>query len=176
MKLVKGIAFMLVAIVALFFAVGAFLPSTSHVERSVTIDARPAEVFVWLNDFKKFNEWSPWAGIDPNTQYTFEGPASGVGSIMRWTSDHPDVGNGMQKIVASESPRRLVTDLDFGGMGAPTATFELEPEGQATRVTWMLDSDFGWNIVFRYFGLMMDTWVGTSYEEGLDNLKRVVES
>ncbi|MEL7448153.1 MAG: SRPBCC family protein [Pseudomonadota bacterium] len=176
MKLLKVLLAAIGGIVALFIVVGFFLPSTSHVERSITINAPAADVFAYLDDFRKFNEWSPWAGLDPDTVYTFEGPATGIGSTMHWSSDDPNVGEGTQEIIESVPHSRLVTALDFGAQGQAIATFELDEQAGATRITWMLDNDFGYNLMFRYFGLMMETWVGTSYEEGLAKLKMVVEA
>lgn len=175
MKVLKRIAYAISAIIALILVGGLFLPSMSHVERSVLVDAQPAQVFDYLNDFRKFNEWSPWAGLDPDTVYTFEGPITGVGAVMHWSSEDPSVGKGTQTIIQSERPRVVVTHLDLGTQGESTATFQLDSVDGATRVTWMLDSDFGWNILFRYFGAMMDKLVGASYEEGLNNLKAIVE-
>ena len=32
------------------------------------------------------------------------------------------------------------------------------------------------NLIGRYFGLMMEKWLGPDYEKGLENLKRVAEA
>lgn len=55
MKVLKwGLAGIVVLLVVSFL-----LPSTTRVERSVTIDASPIQVFVYLNDYRHFNQWSP---------------------------------------------------------------------------------------------------------------------
>jgi effector-binding domain-containing protein len=38
-----------------------------------------------------------------------------------------------------------------------------------------MDTDVGMSPVGRYMGLMFDTWIGKDYEEGLANLKKLVE-
>ena len=46
---------------------------------------------------------------------------------------------------------------------------------KGTHVTWSFDSEFGLNLVGRYFGLMLDGIVGPDYEKGLQNLKTMAE-
>ncbi len=164
-----------IAFVILILAAGLLLPSKTQVERSSLIHATPSAVFMYLNDFRKFNLWSPWAKLDPNTQYTFSGPDQGVDAKMEWRSEHRNVGNGQQQIIVSQPDRRVQTALNFGDMGAAYATFDLVATGADTRVTWSFDQDHGYNILGRYFGLMMDKFIGADYEQGLVNLKSIVE-
>jgi len=165
----------LVSVVAVLVVVGFLLPSSAHVERTITIAAPPATVFTLVNGFSRFNQWSPWAEIDPGAVYTYEGPASGVGAGMSWTSTNPDVGSGSQQIVASEPYRRVETALDFGAQGKARAVFDLQPEGSGTRVTWGFDAHFGWNLIERYLGLLIDHMVGADFERGLERLKVLAE-
>lgn len=165
-----------IALVILALAVGLLLPSKTHIERSSGIHAPPSTVFAYLNDFRKFNLWSPWAKLDPNAQYIFSGPDQGVGAKMVWHSEHSNVGNGQQQIMISEPDRRVQTALNFGDMGTAYANFDLVATGANTHVTWSFDQDNGYNILGRYFGMMMDKFIGADYEQGLVNLKSVVES
>jgi uncharacterized protein YndB with AHSA1/START domain len=176
MKFLKTLLALLAALAVLFVAIGLFLPQTARVERSITTAASPATVFGLVNGFQHFNEWSPWAGLDPATRYTYSGPAAGVGARMEWRSEDPNVGNGSQEVVAVVPDRSVTSTLDFGMGYATTATITLLPEAAGTRVTWTLDTDFANSIVGRYFGLAMDRMVGPDYERGLAQLKRVAEA
>jgi len=173
---VKKILIGLGSLIALLVLVGFVLPSTAHVERRTTIEAPAAAIFPWLNDFKKFNEWSPWAERDPNMKREFSGPSSGVGATLSWEGDPDEVGSGTQKIVESVPDKRVVTELDFGDQGGGKASFDLVESDGKTEVTWAFDTDFGMNLVGRYFGLMFDGMIGPDYEAGLAKLKRTVES
>ena len=166
----------LLVLVVIILAIGLMLPSKVHVERSTVINAPPSTVFSFVNDLHKFNLWSPWAKLDPNTQYTFSGPDSGVGATMAWRSEQRDVGNGQHKIMVSTPDQQVQTALDFGDMGTAFATFDLVASGTGTRVTWGFDKDAGYNMMGRYFGLMMDKMIGPDFEQGLANLKTVAES
>lgn len=166
----------LMAIVFAVVIIGLLLPNKIHVERSTLIHAAPAAVFAFINDFRKFNLWSPWAKLDPDTQYTFSGPDSGVDSKMEWRSEHHNVGSGRQQIIVSKPGQRVQTALNFGDMGDAFATFDLAETGADTRITWSFDQDTGYNLISRYFGLMMEKFIGADYEQGLVNLKALVES
>jgi uncharacterized protein YndB with AHSA1/START domain len=176
MKILKGLFVFLVGLVLLFVVIGLFLPQQVHVERSITTTASPATVFGLVDGFRRFNEWSPWARIDPATKYTFSGPDTGVGARMEWSSAHPDVGSGSQEVIAVEPDHRVTSRLDFGMDNPTTSTILLEPQGTGTRVTWSLDSDFSGSLIGRYFGLALDRMVGPDYEKGLAQLQAVAES
>jgi hypothetical protein len=174
MTILKRVIIGLVTFIVLILLIGFLLPRQVHVQRSIVIDAPQAALFDALNGFKRFNEFSPWAALDPNTRYTYEGPESGVGARMIWVSGDPEVGSGTNEIVESRSPDLIRTRLDFGGQLAE-ATFTFEPADGATRVTWGFDGDLGNNPVMRFVGLMFDRWIGGDYEKGLARLKEVME-
>ncbi|MXW73542.1 MAG: SRPBCC family protein [Gammaproteobacteria bacterium] len=177
MVIIKRILLGIVALLVLFFVVGFLLPRDVRVERSVEIDASPQAVFTMVNDFQQFNRWQPWAQIDPTTRYVYEGPATGAGSRMTWYSDHPQVGDGMQEITLSEPYSRVRMALDFGTGGLANADYLIDAGGAGGSIlTWTLETDMGGNPVARYVGLMMDGMVGPAYEQGLANLKEILEN
>ena len=157
-------------------AVGLLLPTGTHVERDIVIEAPADAVFPHLNDLRAFNAWSPWAQKSDDTRFQFSGPDSGVGARMRWESGDAGVGTGTQEIIASEAGRRVVTRLDFGDQGQGTASWELTPTDGGTRVVWAFDTEFGWDIIGRYAGLFLNGLIGAEYEAGLQRLKQRVES
>ena len=179
MSLLKQIVGALLGLVAVIVGAGFFLPSNVHVEREVTINAAPAEVFALVSDFEAWEAWSPWAKIDPEAEMTITG--SGIGQKMAWASENPQVGNGTEEIVALESPSYLKNHLEFGGQGIADAVFKLTPEDGATRVIWSLDTDMRegapvWlQPINTYVGFFMNSMVGQDYEKGLQNLKDVLE-
>jgi uncharacterized protein YndB with AHSA1/START domain len=145
------------------------------VQRSIEIAAPPAAVFAIVSDLRRFHEFSPWAELDPNISYSFEGPPSGVGQKMTWRSANPAVGTGSQTITELVENRRVALALDFGEMGEASASFEISPVGANTAVTWGFKSALA-NPVERWTGLLFDRWIGADYEKGLAKLKRVAES
>ncbi|WP_171097533.1 MULTISPECIES: SRPBCC family protein [unclassified Ruegeria] len=176
MRLIKRIfGFLLVLILALV-GISYLLPGKAEVSRSIAINAPADAIFPYVNSMQETEKWSPWLSRDPETQLSYSGPEAGVGNILNWSSEHPQVGTGSQEIVESVENELVKTALDFGPMGKATASFQLQPEGSETLVTWGFESDLGLNPMSRWMGLMMDGWVGGDYERGLENLKTMVES
>ncbi|MGB0955371.1 MAG: SRPBCC family protein [Panacagrimonas sp.] len=176
MRVLKGMIFAVLFLVGAFLVLGFFLPDQARVERSVQISASQQEVFDTLNGFERFNEWSPWAELDPNAKFTRSGPQTGVGARFEWRSDNASVGAGSQQIVISEPPERIQTELFFDGYGAPSqAQFVLSDQAGLTTVRWIYETDFQGNFLNRYFGLMLDSMLGPQYERGLENLKQLLE-
>jgi uncharacterized protein YndB with AHSA1/START domain len=167
--------FYLIAAIALIVVGGSFLlPAQAVVTRSIEIAAPPDKVFAIVGDLRRFNEFSPWADLDPNIKYTFEGPESGVGQKMNWTSDNADVGSGSQTITKSEPPNFVESALDFGMRGKSVVTWDLVPSTTGTKATWGFKADLD-GIPAKWFGLMFDRWIGADYEKGLAKLKAVAE-
>jgi carbon monoxide dehydrogenase subunit G len=172
--LLKWIIWLVVVVIVVFIGGGYVLPGETVVQRQIVIAAPPEKVFVIVGNMKRFNEWSPWADIDPNIQYKFEGPETGVGQKMSWTSNNPDVGNGSQTITSFEENKRTTVDLDFGDMGKAVASMELAPVSGGTGVTWGFKTELK-GVMERWFGLMFDRWIGADYEKGLAKLKALAE-
>ena len=177
MKFIKWFLIVVALLLVTLAVIGFFLPKVAHVERSITINASRDAVFAQVNSFKNFNQWSPWFDKDPNANYQYSGPESGVGNSMSWNSDKKEVGKGSQEIVESQYPSHVKAKLLFGDDPNPGyATYTIEEiTYNQTKITWSFDADFGNNVVGRYFGLMMDGMLGPDYEKGLQSLKEKVE-
>lgn len=175
MKLLKNIIISVVALVIVAAAGGFLLPREVVVSRQVAINAPPDRVFEYVNDLKKFNEWSPWEQKDPGMKQTYSGPDSGVGQKVAWESTNKDVGSGTQEIIESVPGKHVKTALNFGDMGTANATFDLEGFDGGTKITWGFRTDVGNNPLMRWMGLMFDSWVGKEYEKGLASLKELAE-
>ena len=174
LTLLKWIVYLIIALAVVVVGGSVLLPNESVVVRSTDISAPPEKVFAIVGDARRFNEFSPWADLDPNIRYTFEGSESGVGQKMVWTSDNPDVGSGSQTIVEYTPPTHVASELDFGPFSKAMAVWDLAPQGAGTRATWSFRSPLN-GIAERWFGLMFDRWIGPDYEKGLARLKAAAE-
>lgn len=173
--LIRVVAFVAVLIVGLL-GIGFLLADKVHVERSTRIVASPATLYALLNSFDKFDQWSPWADLDPNVKVERSGPPAGVGARYTWHGN-ADVGAGHQEIIATTPDSEVKIELDFEGFDQPSiATLSIKPDGNGSVVTWSMDSDLGNNPMHRYFGLMMDKYIGQDYEKGLARLKTLAET
>ena len=172
-RILQRILIGLFAVVALAAVIGLLLPSSAHVERSITIAAPQRSVFTIVNGLRTSDRWAPWRGIDPEAHISFDGPAFGVGATMLWQGER--LGSGHQRIIESEPPRLVRTSLDFAPRGAAESSMELATAAGGTTVTWSLDTEFGWDLIDRYFGLFFDSIVGDMYRQGLANLEAYAE-
>jgi hypothetical protein len=163
-------------IIFLFIIVIAGRPDEFVVSRAKRIPAPPDKVFSHVNELKKWEDWSPWAKIDPNAKSTFEGPAAGVGSAMSWDGNKK-VGAGKMTIVESQPSNLVRIRLEFLRPFQATnmAEFSFRPESAQTFVTWSMTGKN--NFFFKVFSLLMncDDMVGKDFEKGLASLKTVVE-
>lgn len=177
MRLLKFLVLATLAAVIAVVAIGLALPDTVHLERSIAVRARPATAYVALNSFRRFQQWSPWATLDPNTQYAAEGPLWGVGAKLSWSSEHPSVGHGSQDIVAAVPYREIRSRLVFGGFGSDSeSTLTIAPDGDGARITWSYDSRLNGDLFGRYLALKLDDWVGADYEQGLQRIRTMVDA
>jgi hypothetical protein len=176
MRIVKLVTLFLGIVAIGLIVTGLLLPSSVHVERQILIHAEPDRIFPLLNDLRAFNRWSPWAQKDPLTHFNFSGPDRGVGAQMSWYSAQPQVGAGSQEIIASVANQRVAVALSFGDKSTAVGYYDLQRIDGQTEVTWGFDSEFGYDLFSRYFGLMAERWIGPDYEQGLNNLKTLVET
>lgn len=175
MMAVKWLTIAVVGVAMVFFVGAYVLPGEVVVQRSVIIEAPPAEVYTVLNDLGKFSDWSPWARLDPDVRYAATGPAQGVGQTVTWGSRDWRVGAGTMTIMASVPARQVAIALDVARLGKATSIFDLAPAGGGTAVTWGFKAELGTNPLRRWTGPLYGWWVGSEYQEGLANLKQLVE-
>ena len=154
--------------------VGIILPSRALVERDILIDAHAATIFALLNDFRQVSKWSPTLAGDPNARIDISGPTRGVGASINW--DGHIIGQGHRTIIESVPNERITTQFEIGDRASATATFTVSREQEMTRVVWLHESNYGFNLVARYFGLVQGSVIGSEQEEGLSRLKELAEN
>jgi effector-binding domain-containing protein/ribosome-associated toxin RatA of RatAB toxin-antitoxin module len=174
MKFLKILLYIIVALVVIIVAVNAFLPGTYTVEKSVVIDAKAVDVFEQVNNFKNWKKWSPWSKMDPDMKVEFSGPLSGTGATMSWVSEDQNVGVGEQKIVESIQNKSIRTEITFAEWNPVKANWKFEEKDGKTTVTWDLagETDF----FMRWMGLIIGPILEQNYENGLNDIKAVVET
>lgn len=174
MKIALIIAVVLVLALVLVIA---SRPAHFRVTRSVTMSAPPQKIFDQVNDFRRWDAWSPWAKLDPNATQTVGGGDAGVGAWMSWSGNNK-VGEGKITIQESKPGEEVRLKLEFlRPMKAVNDTvFTFEPQGDVTRVAWTMAGTN--NFMGKAFGLVVDCdkMVGTDFEKGLAAIKAIVET
>ena len=171
----KKILLGLVILIVAFVIVVATRPADFRYSRSAVIPTSASLVFPYLNDLKKFQEWSPWAKVDPNCKMTFEGPAAGEGAKCSWAGNS-DVGEGTMTVTESKPTELVRYQLHFVKPmeGDCDTEMLLKPEGNGTHITWTMSGKN--NFIGKAMGLFMDCekMCGDQFEQGFANLKGVV--
>jgi carbon monoxide dehydrogenase subunit G len=175
MRKIQIIAVPVVAI-GVLLAVAATRPNTFRVQRTGRIKAPPDKIYAFIDDFHRWPAWSPYENRDPAMKRSYEGAQSGVGAVYNWNGNK-DVGSGRMEILDSKPGSKVTIKLDFlePFEGHNTAEFTLEPEGDATDVTWSMNGPLAF--VPRVMGMFMsmDSMIGKDFEAGLSNLKTQAE-
>jgi hypothetical protein len=165
------------ALVSGFIAYVSLRPDNFRISRAALVDAPPQAVYPQINDFHNWESWSPWAKLDPNAANAFDGSPLGAGAIFSW-SGNKKVGAGKMKIVESSQNERIRIKIAFEKpmKAVNDVQFDLRPVGDQTEVTWTMSgkNDF----IGKAFNVFVncDKMVGGQFEQGLANLKAIVEA
>ena len=172
----KKIAIALAVLIIGILGFAATKPDTFRVERAAGIKAPPEKVFALINDFKRWDAWSPWEKKDPAMKRTWGAVTSGKGAIYAWDGNS-DVGKGSMEIAESVAPSRVALKLDFEKPfeGHNVVTFTLEPKGDVTNVTWAMQGPAPFITKVIQVFCDMDSMVGKDVEAGLAVMKAAAE-
>ena len=164
------------AIVAVFLVIVALQPSDFRVERSATMRAPAAAPYAQVNDFQNWRAWSPWEKVDPELKRSYEGPRAGTGAQYAWVGNK-DVGEGRMTIVDSKPGELVRIKLEFFKPFAAVndAQFSFKPAGDGTAVTWSMTGRNNFLAKAICLFVDMDRMVGGMFEQGLAQMKAVVE-
>lgn len=175
--MIRIVLIALAGIIAALVAIVALQPSAFRIARTATISAPPPAVFAQVNDFRNWQAWSPWEGIDPTMKRIYEGAPSGTGAVYSWAGNN-QIGEGRMTIIESRPGDVIRIQLEFLKPFAAThsADFHFKPEGDNTLVTWSMSGTN--NFVAKGIGLFMnmDKMIGDQFEKGLAQLRKVVEA
>lgn len=174
--MLKIIAIVIVVLVSGVLIFAATKPDTFSVQRAAGVKAPPEKVFALINDFKRWDAWSPWEKKDPAMKRTWGATTSGKGATYAWDGNS-DVGQGSMEITDSVAPSRVTLKLDFVKPfeGHNIVEFTLEPKGDVTNVNWAMRGPAPFLSKVMQVFCNMDSMVGKDFEAGLANLKAAAE-
>jgi hypothetical protein len=176
MKILKSIGIVVLVLVAIVVVGGLLLPRYVATSRSRVINAPKEAIMTQVTDLRKWEDWSPWAKLDPNMNSQYSESTAGVGAWMAWESKVDNVGCGKMTITAA-TPDSVAQRMEFKGMeeNPGTAAFYFTPDGGGTKVTWTGHFDMGAGPIGRWFGLFIGDMIDKDYEKGLEQLATVSE-
>ena len=133
------------------------------------INAPVDKIYQSLTDFNEWSSWSPWLIMDPDAKVTVAEDRKSY----EWEGGR--VGSGNMSILNQEEDKWIDYSLNFlkPWKSKAEVRFELRPEGDATRVHWLMHS--GLPFFLFWMKKMMTAFVGMDYERGLRMLKEKME-
>jgi len=174
--MIRKIAIAIVVLIAGLLLYAATKPDSFRVERTASIKAPPERIFPLIEDFKRWDAWSPWEKKDPAMKRTFGVTTSGKGARYAWQGNG-EVGKGSMEIAESSPPSRLTIKLDFiePFEGHNIVDFTLEPRGGSTIVTWAMHGPMPFVSKVLSVFCNMDSMIGKEFEAGLASLRAAAE-
>ncbi|WP_428743354.1 SRPBCC family protein [Tenacibaculum sp.] len=164
-------------VIVIITALSLWAPRRYELTRSIIIDRPYTGVFNYLKYLKNEDHWSPWKKKDVNIKQEFIGEDGSVGFIAKWQGNS-EVGLGEQEITKIVENKIIETELRFyrPWKSISNAVTKVEDLGKMqTKVTWSFSGEnkFPTNILMLFYNL--DQTIGKDFEEGLANLKRLLE-
>jgi uncharacterized protein YndB with AHSA1/START domain len=135
----KTVLLVVAAAIAAVLIYAAFKPDSFRLARSAPIAAPPEKVFALINDLRRFNEWNPFAKLDPQNAITYDAVTAGVGGAYNWQGDKS--GAGRMQITESVPAQRVTAKLDFTKPfeAHNRVDFTVQPQGgNGSTVTWTM--------------------------------------
>ena len=173
-NMIKKILITVVVLIVVFVIIVAMQPVEFRYARNSTFEASPSALFEKTNNLNQWQEWSPWAKIDPNCKMTFGGPDAGVGTSFSWDGNN-DVGAGTMTITESHPNDLISIKLEFKKPFESTnaTEFTFKADGQKTIMSWTMSGKN--NFISKAFGLFVncDKMIGDQFNKGFDNLKNL---
>jgi len=176
MAILKRSGLGIVGIVSIGGMVGFLIPSNWTVKRSIVIQAPQSSIYPLVANFKTgWPQWSHFDIEDKSIQYHYSGPEEGVAATRTWTSK--EMGDGTQTITSANTDNGIEFTVTMTQNPIPiSGKLIFEPVFSGTRVTWTDTGDFGKNPFKHYLAVMMDTFLGKSFEKSLMKLKERSEA
>lgn len=175
----RSIGFIFILFLGLV-AVGYFTSPTLKVDRSLSIDAYPEDIYVYLEDLEAFTRWAPWFARDPDANIIYGGADFGLGASVVWRVPGQTAEDAAQisreEIIAAQPPEFIQTSLLLGGEPA-SATYALSAAEEGTLVYIQFERELGgFPYLQRLTKRSREAALGAEFDSALERLKTIVET
>jgi hypothetical protein len=177
MRLIKMFFIVVIGLFAVLTIIGLVIPSRAKISRGIIIEADSATVYKALSDVKEWNQWLPWITADSGAIVQLSPITNAKGSYFKWKGmQHKNAGF----ITIQElKPQLIELFYQIEEMNDAEGGFRIyasDSTNQRTEVLWFMEYKLKWYPWERFYGIFIDPVVGTSFEQGLSNLKVKLEA
>lgn len=178
MKILKIILFGGISLVVLALIVALFTGKEYGAVREVVINKPKSEVFDYVKFLKNQDNFSVWAKKDPDMKKEYRGNDGTAGFVSAWESRMEHVGKGEQEIMKIADGERIDYELrfikPFESTDQAYMTFESVSDAQ-TKIKWGFSGRMKYPMNLFLLTMDMEGTIGKDFQDGLNNLKAILE-
>ena len=171
----------LIGLIAVLLIVALFIPEQILVKREIAINRNQIEVFDYVKHLKNQEKYGVWWKADPKMKITTSGIDGTVGYIHAWKSTDDNVGEGQQKIMSlheDSTSCKMEIELKFIKPFKSNNPSYMSAESiskNTTNVTWAITNNMPYPMNLLGAVMNMEKMLGDDLEQGLKNLKVILE-
>lgn len=167
--------YIFIGMIVTLLIVAALMPKVFNIEKTIVIAKPVADVMDKVGNLNRYSEWNPWQQSDPSTKKDITGTPNTPGHKYTWEGKKVGLGS---LTLNSIDDKHIHFDLQFlkpwKSQAKDNWLFEQWGNGE-TKVTWQNSGSLPWPIA-RLMGPMLQKSLSKQFEQGLDNLKKMVEN
>lgn len=168
----------LAGILVLMLLIGLFVKKSYAVKREVIIQKPLTTVFGYIKLLKNQDDYSVWAKLDPDMKKEFKGIDGTPGFLSAWDSQNKNAGKGEQEILKVVEGEKVDYEIRFkkpfeATNHATMATSTIT--GNQTRVSWEFSAKMKYPMNLMLLFMNMEKMIGNDLQNGLQNLKALLE-
>ncbi|WP_170115428.1 SRPBCC family protein [Melittangium boletus] len=152
-------------------------PSTTRVERSITIAAPAAIPFGLVNDFHRWKYWAPWEALAPEVKRGFDGAYAGTEAVYTWAGN-ARTGKGRMTILYAQPYEhiRIQAERYAPQPSSSTYLFTYQSGTEGVTLRWARERHLSLLDKARALFMDPDEGVGEEIEQGLKSLQSLSEA
>lgn len=175
MKILKYLLFLVLLLIigsAIYFGTK---DGNYDIQDSVVIPAAPEIVFDKVNNFKTWENWSPWKTNDPNIVFNYAEKTSGEGASFSWDGKRSGAIT-TTKVIPNKEIHQDFTFQSSTGKRNAEMIWNFEELGDSTKVGWTTKGEH--TLIDKVFhSIKGSDFVATVHQmnrEGLQNISEAV--
>lgn len=161
-------------IIVLVLLIGLVMPSGYTVEKTMEMNAPVDKCYNMVADLNNYRDWNPWSKMEPDAKKTISGTPKTPGHSYEWFGKK--IGHGKLTLRKAEPGKAVDIDLEFFKPFKSKADdlWNFSEAGGKTKVTWKNTGALPFPMA-RLMGPMITKNLNSQFEEGLNNIKQIVE-
>lgn len=162
-------------VLLLIMLAGFFLPAEFSAKRSAKIEAPEEVVFDSLRRITTWPKWHPWLeGAEDDDLISFGDTLKGKGAVVYKSREQSDMSK-VRILDVAPVRKEMEVRVQVAGQVTLTSTIHLQRKNNGTMIEWQDRGEVGINPIQRYIALAMPALLGKTIDQGLTNLKALME-